>query len=131
MLIWKWKNKNQFNFCQNLKYEDLNEKFIIHYISQKYRDTSMKFTRSLIYSIYFEDSLGHAENIFKVDGYVEISKFSNMKVLMKIMICASLGFRSNWDFVTSSHERYCSEILAFGLIKYRTVWQPTNATNFC
>lgn len=67
-----------FLSCQNLKYEDLNEKFIIHYISQKYRDTSMKFTRSLIYSIYFEDSLGHAENIFKVDGYAEISKFSNI-----------------------------------------------------
>lgn len=67
-----------FLSSQRLKYRDLDERFIIHYISQAYCDINTKFTKSLIYDIHFQDKIGHAEDIFKVDGFTELNKFSNI-----------------------------------------------------
>ena len=67
-----------FLSSQGLKYRDLDERFIIHYISQTYCDINTKFTKSLIYDIHFQDKISHAEDVFKIDGFTELNKFSNI-----------------------------------------------------
>ncbi|WP_201580502.1 MAE_28990/MAE_18760 family HEPN-like nuclease [Psychrobacter sp. Pi2-52] len=67
-----------FLSSQRLTYQNLNEKFIVHYISQTYCDINTKFTKALIYDIHFQDKVNHAEEVFRVDGFTELSKFSNI-----------------------------------------------------